>query len=84
VTAERGQAFGALAGDQRLESGVEYGGFHLQSAQALGLREEAVIDVEGGSHMHQSAIAMQICQESLGPVTAQTSDASGELDDRTG
>ena len=31
--------------------------------------------------MHQSAIAMQICQESRGPVTAQTSDASGERDD---
>jgi hypothetical protein len=62
VTAERGQALRTLAGDQCLESGVEYGGFHFQSAQAPGLREEAVVDVEGSSHMHQNAIAMQIWQ----------------------
>jgi hypothetical protein len=68
VTAERGQALRALAGDQRLESGVEYGGFHLQSAQTPGLREEAVIDVEGGAHMHQSAIMMQICQTRIEPL----------------
>jgi hypothetical protein len=62
VTAEGGQALRALAGDQCLEAGVEYGGLRLQPAQAASLRKETVIDVEGGPHMHQSAILMQICQ----------------------
>jgi hypothetical protein len=50
LAAESGQTPGALPGDQRLESGVEHRRLHPQSAQPLGLREEAVIDVEGRAH----------------------------------
>lgn len=60
--AERRETPGALASDQRLEAGVEDRGLGPQSAQSLGFREEAVIEVEGGPHLHEHAIMMQICQ----------------------
>jgi hypothetical protein len=59
---------------------VEYGGLRLQPAQTASLCEETVIDVEGGPHMHQSAIVMQICQDIGGRVTAwSTSEAATAL-----
>lgn len=81
--AERGESSGAFAGDERIESGVDYRGFLLKSAQPSGFVEKRIVEVEGCSHMHQYARFMQLGQpvlqpgSMLGAATTRSRQAAG-------
>src|SRR5579872_5123341 len=52
----------AFPSDQGLQPRMQHSGLLPQTAQLLRLGQELVIDDQGGSHMHDSAICMQIRQ----------------------
>lgn len=50
-TAQRSQPVGALAGDEGLEPGSNQCGLFVYSAEAAGIGEQLVVDIECRSHM---------------------------------
>jgi hypothetical protein len=52
----------AFALDQGLEPRVKHRGLLLQAAHLERTPEQRLVDVQGGSHLHELATSMQIAQ----------------------
>ena len=72
--AQGSQAAGTLATDQRLKARMNDRRLLLQAGKALGVAQEVLIDVQGRSHVHQYARAMQMRPASQTHVAARVGD----------